>query len=131
MKLPTVGKLLDLCKCGCNNPKFLSIYVEMLSNISCRGASDARLIGHGDARGTMLENSTLVTVDQIASEMGLRIDTTLKSKIGKNVAKGFRRHHPEAAVESVEKFVNGEMRHVRAYPRWFKESIESQIRALL
>lgn len=77
--------------------------------------------------GNQLDSSTLVTVDQIVTEMGLRRTTAQKSAIGKDVAAKYRREHPGSVIETVEKFVNGEMRNVRAYPREFEDSIRTSI----
>lgn len=80
---------------------------------------------------SQLESSTLVTVDQVVTEMGLRMTTKQKSAIGKEVAEKYRREHPGAAGARVEKYVNGEMRDVRAYPRSFEDSIKSSIMSLV
>lgn len=77
--------------------------------------------------GNLLDTSTLVTVDQIVMEMGLRMTTKQKSNIGRELAVKYSREHPGAQSQHVEKFVNGEMRNVRAYPRDFEDSIKSSI----
>jgi len=99
--------------------------LEVLQNIAPRGAN-TNLIENGP----ILANSSSVTVDQIAREMGKNLTTSQKSKIGREVIKEYRRLHPGTPLETVEKYVNGEMRQVKAYPREFIDVIQTHIRDL-
>ena len=39
------------------------------------------------------------------------------------MAKRYRRFHPTMDIQTVDKYVNGEMRPVKAYPREFEDEI--------
>lgn len=68
------------------------------------------------------------TIDEVATtHMGLRLSTPVKSKIGMAAAKRFARDHPDLAVERVEKYTNGELRQVRAYPAVFVDTLKQLI----
>ena len=59
--------------------------------------------------------------------MGKRLTTTQKSCIGRNVAKKYRQENPNTDINTVEKYVNGEMRFVKIYPRSFVTTIQECI----
>jgi hypothetical protein len=69
-----------------------------------------------------------VSIDQIAVEnLDMRLTTSQKSRIGKDVARRFRQANPDKEIHTVEKYVNGEMRNVKIYPRSFSHTIEECI----
>ena len=79
-----------------------------------------------------LSESALVTIDQVATqELNLHLSTNTKSKVGREVVALFRQRFPGQDVPTVPKYVNGEMRKVKAYPRSFMDEIKEQIRVHL
>ena len=68
------------------------------------------------------------TIDEVATtHMGLRLSTSVKSKIGQAAARRFAQNHPDLDFERVEKYTNGEMRQIRAYPAVFLDTLKQLI----
>lgn len=84
--------------------------------------------GEKSTDSPILAESSSVSIDQYAvDDMNLRLTTTQKSRIGRVVARRFRQANPGVEIETVPKFVNGEMRMVKIYPRMFIEVIRECI----
>jgi len=120
-----------------HNSNSFVIITEVLSSVrestSVAAVPVSMRIGNDDTAppytAPQLAMSELVTIDQVVTEMGLVKSTRAKAQIGTAAAREYRDRYPGVPIETVEKYVNGEMRHVKAYPRSFKETIESKIRA--
>ena len=77
---------------------------------------------------TVLIEASAISIDQYAmDEMNLHLTTNQKSRIGRVVARRFRQANPGVEIETVPKFVNGEMREVKIYPRDFAAVIRECI----
>jgi len=114
-----------------NDPRIKELVQNEIVNQVLLGINpqlSQRRIGNPEDDANQLDTSALITVDQTLAEMGLRMTTAQKSTVGRDVAAKYRREHPGTVIETVEKFVNGEMRKVRAYPRAFEDSIRTSIR---
>lgn len=69
-----------------------------------------------------------ITIDEVATDhMHLRLSTNVKSRIGMEASRLFKERYPNDEAQRVPKYVNGEMRDVRAYPSEFLDDIKRLI----
>ena len=69
-----------------------------------------------------------ITIDEVATDhMDLRLSTNVKSRIGMAASRLFKEQYPNDEPQRVPKYVNGEMREVRAYPSFFLDEIKKLI----
>ena len=130
LKLQVLQQYEEYALSHINDPRIKELVQNEIVNQVLLGINpqlSQRRIGYSEG-GNQLDTSALITVDQTLTEMGLRMTTAQKSTVGRDVAAKYRREHPGTVIETVEKFVNGEMRKVRAYPRAFEDSIKTSIR---
>ncbi len=78
---------------------------------------------------TSSDNETSeISIDQVLLETGRSLITSKKARIGRDVAIQYHQLFPGVKINTVDKYINGEIRSVNLYPRSFMAIINDAIK---